>query len=357
MSDDTTPKKPAPKKPAAKPAAKKPAAKKPAAEKPAAAKAPAGKPAAKKPAAAETKPVPKVAAPSSADAAATEVIAPAEPAVASAETATTPEPEVVVVDAPKKKRKRWPFVVGGVVLLLVILGIVGFFVADNYAKNYATGYIKQRIVAVLGLPEDAPVDVKIGGGSVLLQALAGKLESVDVAADDVTFGTLSGSARLHAAGVPLDETAATQTLEVTFTLPEDQVVAAMSSDVSGFELESVVLEEPEIVVSTTLDLFFFQLPVSLGLVPTADEGLIVLTPENVTLADKDYTADELREQLGELAGPLLAEQRMCVKDALPVALTIVDVDVVKSDLVLKIDGDGAVLGGEEMATLGTCAVG
>lgn len=348
-------------------------AKKQTAKKPETAK----KPAAKKPAAKtakpdrSTKPLPEVAEPkpdtdadtdtTNQDAAATEVIAPAVATPAStpppAEPEPEPEPEVVVIPAPKRKRRRWPWILGGVVIVLGILLTIAFVIADNYAKSYARDYIKQRIVAVLGLDENAPVNVTIGGGSVLLQALAGRLESVDVAADDVTFGTLTGSVKLHAEGVPLDEKAATRVFDVTFQLPEDQVVAALSSDVSGFELESVELEEPEIVVSTTIDLFFFQLPVSLGLVPAAEDGIIVLTPETITLGDQDYTADELQQQLGQFAEPLLADQQMCVKDALPVALTIVDVDVVKSDLVLKIDGDGAVLGGSDLTTPGTCAVG
>jgi hypothetical protein len=328
---------------------KKPAAKKPAAKKPA-----AKKPAAKKPAA---KPDGDTKQPEVVDAAAPDAAAQgAAPTEVLEETAAR-EPEVVVVAAPAKKRKRWPWIVGGVVLLLLVLGVVAFFIADNYAKNYARDYITQRVVEVLGLDPEAPVDVQIGGGSVLLQALAGRLDSVDVAADDVTFGALSGSAALHAEGVPLDEKAATRVFDVTFTLPEEQVVSALTSDVSGFPLESVELEEPEIVASTTLDLFFFTLPVAIGLVPSAEDGVIVLTPETVTLGEDDYTADELREQLGQLAEPFLATQQMCVKDALPVALTIVDVDVVRSDLVLKIDGDGAVLGGPDLTTPGTCAVG
>jgi hypothetical protein len=317
MSDDE------PETPATKPAAKKPAPKKPAPK----------KPAPKEPGT-STKPLPEV-----------------------SDDTTAREPEVVVVTAPSRKRRRWPWIAGGAVLLLLVLGVVAFFIADNYAKSYARDYITQRIVEVLGLDPDAPVDVRIGGGSVLLQALAGRLDSVDVTADGVTFGALAGSATLHAEGVPLDEKAATRVLDVTFTIPEEQVVSVLSNDVSGFPLESVELEEPEIVVSTTLDLFFFTLPVSIGLVPSAEEGVIVLTPGTVTLGEDDYTADELREQLGQLAEPFLTTQQMCVKDALPVALTIVDVDVGRSDLVLGIDGDGAVLGGSDLATLGSCAVG
>ena len=45
---------------------------------------------------------------------------------------------------------------------------------------------------------------------------------------------------------------------------------------------------------------------------------------------------------------------MCVNESLPIALTIVDVDVVDTDLVLKINGDGVVMAGPELSTPGTC---
>ena len=90
------------------------------------------------------------------------------------------EPVVVVVEKPKKKRRRWPFVLGGILLVLLILLVIAFFVADAYAKDYARQYIKERIVAVLGVDDPSTVQVDIGDGSVLLQALRGELDQIDV---------------------------------------------------------------------------------------------------------------------------------------------------------------------------------
>jgi hypothetical protein len=271
------------------------------------------------------------------------------------ETAVVDEPVVVVVDPPKKKRRRWPWVLGGILLVLAVLLVIAYVIGENYAKDYARDYIKQRIVAVLAIDDPSTVSVDIGTGSVLFQALGGKLNQVDVTAESVTFGTLSGAATVHAEGVPLDADAKTDKLDVTFAMPEDQVVAALGSNLSGLQLDSITLEEPEIKVTSTINLFFFTLPVGMGIVPSAEDGELVFTPTTVTLGDKDYTVDELREEIGSFADPILQQQSLCVNESLPVALEIVDVDVVKKDLVLKINGDGVVLGGTDLSTPGTCA--
>ena len=263
------------------------------------------------------------------------------------------EPVVVVVDAPKKKRRRWPWVVGIILLVLVILGVIGFFIADAYAKDYARQYIKERIIAVLGIEPGTPVTVDIGDGSVLLQALRGELDQIDVRADQVTFGILKGAATVHAEGVPLDQDAPVDSLEVTFAVAEGDV-GALAGNLSGMQLESIELDAPEIVATTTFNIFGFQLPVGMGIEPSADEGRIVFTPTSIRLGEDNYTAEELRNTFGGFAEQLLRQQSFCVAENLPAALTIVDVDVVKKDLVVKIDGDGAALGGPDLSTAGVC---
>lgn len=253
----------------------------------------------------------------------------------------------------KKKRRRWPWVLGGILILLAILITIAFFVADAYAKDYARQYIKDRIVAVLGIEPGTPVSVDIGDGSVLLQALGGQLDQVDVAVEEVSFGILKGAATVHAEGVPLDQSAAVETLDISFAVSEADV-GALAGNLSGLSLESIVLEEPEIVASTTLSFFGFQIPVGMGIEPSADEGQIVFTPTSIRLGDDSYTAVELQSAFGSIAGQLLQQQSYCVAENIPAALTIVDVDVVKKDLVVKIDGAGATLGGTDLSTPGTC---
>jgi hypothetical protein len=132
-------------------------------------------------------------------------------------------------------------------------------------------------------------------------------------------------------------------------------VEALAGNLSGAQLESIVLEEPEIVAATTFSFFGFQLPVGMGIEPSADNGQIVFTPTSIRLGEENYTAEALRETFGGFADQLLRQQSFCVAENLPAALVIVDVDVVEKDLVVQIDGAGAALGGPDLSTPGTCA--
>lgn len=276
----------------------------------------------------------------------------AEAAPAAAEAAQDADKPVVV--ATKKKRRRWPWVLAGILIVLGILLTITFFVAEAYAKDYARDYIKERIIAVLGIEPGTPVTVDIGDDLVLVQALVGKLNQIDVTAEQVTFGILKGAATVHAEGVPLDQNEPVEALAITFAVAEADV-EALAGNLSGAQLESILLEEPEIVAATTFNFFGFEIPVGMGIEPSADEGKIVFTPTSIRLGEENYTAEQLRETFGGFAGQLLQQQSFCVAENLPAALTIVDVDVVKKDLVVKIDGDGAALGGNDLSTPGTCA--
>jgi hypothetical protein len=263
-------------------------------------------------------------------------------------------PAESVVLRPRKKRRRWPWVLGGIVVVVGILLTIAFFVAEGFAKDYARDYIKERIMLVLGIADENAVTVDIGDGSVLLQALVGKLNQIDVTAELVTFGILKGAATVHAEGVPLDQAAPVEALEITFAVAEGDV-GALAGNLSGAQLQSIVLEEPEIVASTTFNIFGFQIPVGMGIEPSADNGQIVFTPTSIRLGDENYTAESLRATFGGFAEQLLQQQSFCVAENLPGALTIVDVDVVEKSLIVKIDGDGAALGGSDLSTPGTCA--
>jgi hypothetical protein len=81
--------------------------------------------------------------------------------------------EAPVEGVPARRRRGWlvPVIVVGVVL---VLGVVGFLVADAAAAATARDYVKTRITEVLGLPADTEVDVDLGGGSMLLQLQIGR---------------------------------------------------------------------------------------------------------------------------------------------------------------------------------------
>ena len=283
----------------------------------------------------------------------------AEPLAPRPESAPAPEPsvsETVVIEVPPppRKRRRW---IGMLIVLviLVVLLVVGFFVADAWARDYAKSYVRDRVIEVLKLDPASDVAVDVGDGSILLQAATGSLDEVTVDVAELTFGDVTGSARVSATGVPLDSTQPVQTLDIDVSVSEENV-KKLSGLLSGTPLESIALADGLIRIGTEFNLIFFSVPVAVDLQPAANDGGITFDPVTIVLGESEISVAELRAnpQLGGLAEGLLASQQFCVAEYLPQALTVTDVDVVGTDLVISIDGAGAALGGPELATPGTC---
>jgi hypothetical protein len=263
-------------------------------------------------------------------------------------------PEPVVVAPPKKRRRGW-IIALIVVAIALLLGFIAFLVGEGFAKDYARDYVRTRVIAVLGLPEDAKVDVELGGGSIIVQALAGRIESVDVSVPTVTFGDLTGAAELHAEGVPLAETSPVDVFRVKFSVAEEDLVAIAGS-LSGLTLESIELDEPEIVVSSAFNIFGIPFPLGMSLEPSAVDGELVFTPTSVTVAQNTFAADDILADplFGPFARDLLKQQSVCIAGFLPQALVVTGAEVDGDKLVLGFTANGVALGGPEMSTLGTC---
>jgi hypothetical protein len=242
------------------------------------------------------------------------------------------------------------------VVIVFLLLVAGFVIADAAAKAYAQDQIKQKIVAALGVDPATEVKVEIGGGPVLLQALSGKLSTIDVAIPRLAFGELVGSARLHATQVPLDENAPLKTLGISYRVSEKDV-GVLASELSGLKLDTITLDQPEIVANATFTVFGAGVPVGLGLTPSASNGRLDFTPTSIRVSGQTFTSQQLiaTPGLGGLAKSLLTQQSFCVAHYLPKALTLTSAQVADHQLVLTISGDHAALGGPAFSTKGSCA--
>jgi hypothetical protein len=263
--------------------------------------------------------------------------------------------EVASARAPGKKRQRW---VGWLLAGIIFVGLLvaAFFVADSYVRDYAKDYVRERIVEVLGLDANAAVDVDLGPGSIILQALTGAIDEVSVDLEKLAFGDVIGDATLVATGVPLDGTQPVDTLQIEATIGEESV-RSLAGFLSGLELESIELEEGIIAIGTEFSVFgLFTIPVGVDLLPSAVEGGISFDPQTVTLGQDDISVADLRNnpELSGLAGQFLASRDFCVAEYLPEALVVDGVAVVGSNLVVSINGDGVALSGPDLSTMGTC---
>jgi hypothetical protein len=268
-----------------------------------------------------------------------------------------PEPTPVVDEAatapPKKKRRGW-LIALVIVGVLVVLAVVAVIIGEMVAKAYARDYVRERIVAVLQLPDDAAVDVDLGGGSIILQALAGRVDTVDVHVPQGTFGELEGSVRLHAEGVPLEDSAAVEKLAIDFAIQSDDL-AALTQGADPATAPTVELVDGEVAFSSEFELFGSAIPWGLSLQPSAEDGALVLSPTSFTLGEQTFEAGvDDGSFLGQIAAAFLQPQTLCVADQVPQALVLTDAAVGDGELVLTFTGDGAALGGPEFQALGVC---
>jgi hypothetical protein len=260
------------------------------------------------------------------------------------------------VEPVPKKRHR----LRTVIILVVVLALLvaGFIAADGFAKAYATGYVKDSITRVLGIDPKTPVQVDLGGGSIILQAITGGVDEVKVHVASVSFGELSGAADIVATNVPLDTSQPLDTLGIVLTIPQDNV-RKLAKFLSGLQLTRIDVGKGVIRIGTDLTVLFFTVPVSVDLQPSAKDGGINFDPKTVILAGSEISVADLRAspQFSALAGDLLNSQQVCVASFLPKALTIDDVRVSGTELVVSINGDGTALGGAGLSTLGACPAG
>lgn len=254
--------------------------------------------------------------------------------------------------APRRRRRVWPWVLGGF-LVLVVAAVV---VVDVLVRGYAEDLIAGQAADVLEVPDGTPVDVEIGGGFVLLQAVSGSLDHIRVSVGDYPVGPLIGDLTMVAEGVPLDLSTPTRVLTVSFDVPE-AALSAISGRLSGVPIDSIVLEEPEIVANGSLSVFGLTVPLGLGLTPSAVDGALAFTPTSIRVGDQSFDAEALASDRiwGGLAGAVLQQQTVCIADQLPAALTITSVAVQRQVLHIELDGSGQALAGDGFSTKGTCA--
>ena len=264
----------------------------------------------------------------------------------------TPAAEPVPTTPRKKRRLRgWLIALAVIVIVVVVAWIVG----DNLARDFAKSYIRTQIISTFDLPADQPMDIEIGPGSLIAQAIGGSIDSVDVDLTDVPLGDVEGDVTLALTGIPLSETEPVDTLRVKLSVDEANV-QNLSTYLSDEDNITIGLEPDEIVIGTTFTLLGAAFPVSVGLVPSAVDGGIAFEPTVISVNDATVSLSDLADgPLGDLAGGLLDSQAYCIAEYLPTAIALTDVSVTGEALVLSASADGVALGGSEMTTFGTCS--
>jgi hypothetical protein len=253
------------------------------------------------------------------------------------------------IDAPKSIPPRWRWI-GFVIALAVVAALVTFALieGDKIVRDVASDVVKSGVSSALQLPEGQDVDVDMGEGLLVFQAITGSIDSVDVTIPNVAFGGAVGTLALTVEGVSLDPSAPVQTL-VARVILDSANLSAYAGNLSSVPLTSVNIGDG--VVGITADLG--GQPVTAGLVPSVANNAVSFAPTTVTAAGTATTVEEVMAgPLAPLAGPMLTSSSICLGQYLPKSVTVTGADVVGETLVVRASGDNVRLTG--IGTKGTC---
>jgi hypothetical protein len=254
------------------------------------------------------------------------------------------------VDAPRglPPRFRW---VGWVIVLGVVAALVTFALveSDKIARDVAGGVVRTGVTSALDLPEGQQVDVDLGGGLLVFQAVTGSIDDVEITVPGVAFNGATGTLVLRASDVPLDAGEPVGTIDADIRLDSANMMI-LAGYLSAAPLSSVTLAE----ATMTLGADLAGTATTLALVPTVTElGQVVFTPGAATAGGAPVSPEELAAgPLGPAAAVLFSSQPLCVAQELPAALSVSKAGVEGTDFVVTATGSDVAL--SSLGTKGTC---
>ncbi|MDY0909111.1 DUF2993 domain-containing protein [Microbacterium sp. CFBP9034] len=263
---------------------------------------------------------------------------------------TLVQPDWAYAEAPRRRRRVWPWLVA--LGIVVVLAVVAWFAAEAIARDLVTKTVRDQVTERLSLPADHPIDVEVSG-TVIPQLIGGSLDEVTVSSDDVPVGSFEGDVTVTAVDVPITEGVDMGGATATVTLDEEQLRALLST-VDGLPADTVGLAEPDLTMSTELQLFGVEFPVGVALTPSVAEGDIVLTPSTFELAGAEIAAAQLTQRFGALADVVVRDWTVCLAEYIPAGVTLTDVHVDGDVLVADADVDGAIVTDPALQANGTC---
>ncbi|TFB17727.1 DUF2993 domain-containing protein [Microbacterium sp. 3H14] len=244
------------------------------------------------------------------------------------------------------QRRRWPWVLLVVVIVLAALVVAAEFVA----RAVLPGIVRSIVVEQLDLPADQQLDVETQG-LVLPQLIGGNLESLRLSTDSVTLEGITGAAEVTATDVPL-RGGELGGASGTIRIDQGQFTSLLAG--TDLPIESVELEAPNATVSGSITVFGASVPLSLTVTPGVVDGDLELTPVAASIGGLDIDLDQVGSTLGSLGQEVTKPQRVCIADQLPAGLTLTGLEIVDGAAVIDVDVDGAIVTDTSLQDKGVC---
>ncbi|TPW75963.1 LmeA family phospholipid-binding protein [Schumannella soli] len=293
-----------------------------------------------------------------ADSAASEPTAPTDPSAspASADTAApsapvesvAPLPPAVVesaASASPRPRRRGRRILIGVVAAVVVVLIALVVVAETAGRAVAAGVVRDKVVAALDQDPSSRVDVDLGGGSLVLQALGGEVDRVKVDLPEARVANVTGPLRLEAQGVPIRGGGAADSVTATFVVGKEQA-AGFADYFQNAGFDSVVFAGDHVELGASLSLLGQRIPVAVDLSVGAAGGALVFTPTTVNLGGTAIDlADVADSPFGSALGKYLGPKTYCVNEQLPAGIGLQSAVMKGGDVTLRFGGRDVALAG------------
>jgi hypothetical protein len=258
------------------------------------------------------------------------------------------------VTLPRRRHRGRRALAAFIVIVVVLVAL--FFVADYVAKRLTTDYIQQQVATALGLSSTAPVSVNLGTGSILLQAVSGSIDSVGVAVDPLEVDGLTGSATLNAEGVPLSSTTPVRQLHVQVNVPEDTIAKAIGRvpSLAAFK-PTVTIAGQRVELNGTISSLGFVQHIGVSMVPEVSSGEPGLSIKTATFDGATISISQLDNYVPGLADFLQSKTSLCIANQLPKSFELTSITLQGKSLVSTFTGNGVELNDAALTDKGTCS--
>jgi hypothetical protein len=245
-----------------------------------------------------------------------------------------------------RPRRRWPWVIGGVLVVIVVLVVA----AELIARAILPGIVRGIVVEQLELPADQQLDVE-ATGILLPQLITGSLDELTLSTDAVTLGGVTGAVDVTALDVPLgggDLGSAVGTVRIE----QNQFKTLLGE--TDLPIDSLTFDEPDVTAEGAVDVLGFSLPIALTVTPGAEAGELTLTPVKLLIGGVELDAEQVAARLGDLGARLTETQYICIANQLPAGLTLTGLTIDGTDAVADVSVAGGIVSDETLQQNGTC---
>jgi hypothetical protein len=246
------------------------------------------------------------------------------------------------------RKRRWPIVLIGILIAIVIL-VIAFFVVDARLRVYAEGQVSDQVSANLPKSASGDVGVTIGGASTIVQYLTGSFQRVTLDAPHLTVNGTPVSADIVATDVPTDLSKPVGNLKGTINLTQSALNSLVT--VPG-STGGLVLGSGTIKYNGSISVLGIPIGYEVTVKPVAHGDSVLLTPTSAKVTSGSFGFD-LSKTLSDALGAKPVS--VCVAQYLPRGVSVTDVAIAPGKATVVLDAPNLVLSEKSLNTKGSCS--